>query len=53
MIARTWHGATRAAKSDEYLEYLNKTGVPDLQATEGNQGVYVCVGSKAMRRTFF
>lgn len=41
MIARTWHGATAASKSDEYLEYLNRTGVPDLRATEGNQGVYV------------
>lgn len=41
MIARIWHGVTAADKSDEYLEYLNKTGVPDYQATEGNQGVYV------------
>lgn len=41
MIARTWHGATAASKSDEYLEYLNRTGVPDLRATEGNRGVYV------------
>ncbi len=41
MLARTWHGATPAAKSEEYLAYLNKTGVPDLQATPGNRGVYV------------
>ena len=41
MIARTWHGVTDAAKSDEYLEYLNETGVPEYQATEGNLGVYV------------
>lgn len=41
MIARTWHGATPASKSDEYLKYVNRTGVPDLRATEGNQGVYV------------
>lgn len=41
MIARIWHGVTAADKSDEYLEYLNRTGVPDYQATEGNQGVYV------------
>lgn len=38
MIARMWHGATDAAKADDYLDYLNRTGVPDLQATEGNQG---------------
>ena len=41
MIARIWHGRTAAHKADEYLEYLNKTGIPDYQATEGNQGVYV------------
>ncbi|MDP8946656.1 MAG: antibiotic biosynthesis monooxygenase [Actinomycetota bacterium] len=41
MIARIWHGATAAAQSEEYLDYLNETGVPDYQATEGNRGVYV------------
>ena len=41
MIARIWHGVTPAAKSDEYLEYLNRTGVPDYRTTEGNRAVYV------------
>ena len=41
MIARTWHGVTDAAKSDEYLEYLKQTGVPEYEACEGNRGVYV------------
>ena len=41
MIARIWHGVTAAARSDEYLDYLNETGVPDYRATEGNRGVYV------------
>jgi len=41
MIARIWHGVTAAARSEEYLEYLNRTGVPDYRATEGNRGVYV------------
>lgn len=41
MIARTWHGVTPASKAEAYLDYLNKTGVPDLRATKGNQGVYV------------
>ncbi len=41
MIARIWHGVTAAAKSDEYLDSLNETGVPDYRATEGNRGVYV------------
>jgi heme-degrading monooxygenase HmoA len=41
MIARTWHGVTDAAKANEYLEYLKKTGVPEYEATTGNLGVYV------------
>lgn len=41
MIARTWHGITDALKADEYLDYLNKTGVPEYRATQGNLGVYV------------
>jgi heme-degrading monooxygenase HmoA len=39
MIARLWHGITSAAKIDEYVDYLNKTGISDYQATEGNLGV--------------
>ncbi len=41
MIARIWHGVTPSEKSDEYLEYLNRTGVPDYRSTEGNRAVYV------------
>ena len=41
MIAGIWHGVTAAKKSDEYLDYLNETGIPDYRATEGNRGVYV------------
>jgi len=41
MIARTWHGAVPAEKADAYLRYLEKTGIPDSQATPGNRGVYV------------
>ena len=41
MIARAWHGVTLSSKADQYLDYLNKTGIPDYRATEGNQGVYV------------
>lgn len=41
MIARIWHGVTAAAKSDEYLDYLSETGVPDYRTTERNLGVYV------------
>ncbi len=41
MIARSWHGAVPEAKADEYHEYLLKTGVPDLEGTLGNHGVYL------------
>ena len=41
MIARMWHGVTAAERADEYLGYLNETGVPDYRETEGNRGVYV------------
>lgn len=41
MIARTWHGITETSKADEYLDYLNKTGVAQYRTTQGNIGVYV------------
>ncbi len=41
MIARIWKGRTLASKADRYMEYMTDTGVKDLLATEGNQGVYV------------
>ena len=41
MIARIWHGKTRASEADEYLEFLEQTGIPDYQHTQGNRGVYV------------
>lgn len=41
MIARIWHGVTPATKSEAYLDYLNRTGVADCRATEGNRGVIV------------
>lgn len=41
MIARTWKGITRASRSEEYLDYLNQTGVRACEATPGNRGVFV------------
>ena len=41
MIVRIWHGVTAAARSDEYLDYLGETGVPDYRAREGSRGMYV------------
>lgn len=41
MIARTWHGITKASKANEYLDYLNKTGIAAYRTARGNLGVYV------------
>ncbi len=41
MIVRIWHGVTSTSKADEYAEYVNKTGVKDYRAVEGNLGAYV------------
>ncbi len=41
MLARIWHGITPATKADEYLDYLNKTGIPDYRQTKGNRGAFV------------
>jgi heme-degrading monooxygenase HmoA len=41
VIARIWKGITRQQDRDSYLEYLNKTGLPDYHSTQGNGGVFV------------
>lgn len=41
MIARTWHGVVPATLADDYLAYLERTGLPDYRATPGNRGVSV------------
>jgi len=41
MIARIWHGKTKASDAAAYLEYLFKSGVPAYRATSGNKGAWV------------
>ncbi len=41
MIARIWHGRTRAEKADDYLEYVKRTGIAAYGAVEGNRGQYI------------
>ncbi|MBL8094058.1 MAG: hypothetical protein JNL73_07795 [Anaerolineales bacterium] len=41
MIARLWHGRTRAVDSDAYLDLLQRTGLPGYKTTPGNQGAWV------------
>lgn len=39
MIARLWHGRTRARDSDAYWGFLRERAIPDYRRTPGNQGV--------------
>src|SRR5439155_4702382 len=41
MIARIWRGAVRSGDSDAYAEYMQRTGIADYAATEGNRGVWM------------
>ncbi|MGA7634443.1 MAG: antibiotic biosynthesis monooxygenase [Terriglobales bacterium] len=41
MIARIWHGTTKAGDAAEYLEYLFQSGVPAYRATTGNIRAWV------------
>lgn len=39
MIARVWVGRTKAADAEEYMAYLEETGLSDYRNTPGNEGV--------------
>ena len=41
MIARIWRGRTSSADADDYVEYLERTGMPAYRATTGNLGAYI------------
>ena len=41
MIARIWWGRTKAEDYEDYVTYLEESGVPALEDTPGNQGVLV------------
>ena len=43
-ITRTWHGMTKAGHADEYLEFVQKTGISDYKNTRGN------ISAKILRR---
>jgi heme-degrading monooxygenase HmoA len=40
MIARIWHGATPAARADEYLDLMRTVAIPDYRSVPGNKGAY-------------
>jgi heme-degrading monooxygenase HmoA len=41
VIARTWRGWTRSDDADAYVEYLQRTGIPEYRATQGNRAAYI------------
>lgn len=51
-IARLWRGATRAADSDRYLDYMRRTGLAEYRATRGNLGAFVLRSVKADEAEF-
>jgi heme-degrading monooxygenase HmoA len=43
-ITRIWHGVTKAVHSDEYLKYVEDTGMKEYQTVNGN------LSAKLLRR---
>jgi heme-degrading monooxygenase HmoA len=41
VIARIWHGRTRAEDAVAYLAFLRERAIPDYRATPGNRGVFI------------
>jgi heme-degrading monooxygenase HmoA len=41
MIARLWHGATRAEDAEAYTALVGRTGMADFKKTPGNRGAMV------------
>jgi heme-degrading monooxygenase HmoA len=41
MIARFWHGRTKASHAEIYRKYVQETGIRDLTSTAGNLGAQI------------
>jgi len=41
MIARIWHGKTKASDADRYRDFLVERAIPDYTSIEGNRGVHI------------
>jgi heme-degrading monooxygenase HmoA len=41
MIARIWHGKTKASKAGDYRDFLIARAIPDYQSITGNLGVHI------------
>jgi heme-degrading monooxygenase HmoA len=52
MVARIWHGRTRADKADDYRQYLFDVGVKKIATLPGNRGVQMMVSRTAEQGEF-
>jgi hypothetical protein len=43
VIARVWHGRIRAKDADEYVHYIEGTGLRDYRRCRGNRGALMFV----------
>ena len=41
MIARIWRGAVRPEDTDEYVAYIEATGIEAYRSTRGNVGAWI------------
>ncbi|HEY0633391.1 MAG TPA: hypothetical protein VGC98_15150 [Thermoleophilaceae bacterium] len=41
MIARTWRGLVATARADEYMKFIEQTGLSEYAETAGNLGAHL------------
>jgi heme-degrading monooxygenase HmoA len=41
VIARIWRGAVRSEDADDYVAYIQGTGIAEYKATPGNRGAWI------------
>jgi catechol 2,3-dioxygenase-like lactoylglutathione lyase family enzyme/heme-degrading monooxygenase HmoA len=52
LIARIWRGWTRTEDADDYVAYVQATGIPAYRATPGNRAAYILRRSDGDRTEF-
>jgi hypothetical protein len=52
LIARIWRGWTTTDDADDYVAYLQTTGIPAYRATPGNRAAYILRRSDGERTEF-
>src|SRR4051794_19893330 len=52
MIARIWRGTTSADRAQEYLRYVQATGVAEYAATPGHRGTQILLRTRDGKTLF-